>query len=708
MTTPPTPAATPANSSISETSRAPAPGRTVLVCSCENTMPIDLATIVKGLQGAKLVPADHLCGPEMGLFRELAARGQLTIACTAQRTLFEDVAEDLQLQAALTFANVRETAGWSTEAAEAGPKMAALLAMAAAPAPDPLAVTFKSDGVALIYGRGAAALEIAAALQERLDITVLLSDSVNVVPPGTNEFPIRRGRIVALSGHFGGFEITIDGYAVPAPSSRQALTFGTVTNGAVSKADILIDVSGGTKLIAGTGSRAGYLKADPTDALAIQKLITQAADLDGTFDKPRYIDFNADLCAHSRSRKIGCTRCLDLCPVAAITPNGNAVVIDPYICEGCGQCAAACPTGAAQYALPTVDALIAQIRTGVQAFHDAGGADADLVLHDRTHGTPLIEAAARFGDGLPALAIPLEVNEVTQVGLETLLAAVAYGYRGVRLLTREKPRHDITGLKHTVETATAILTGLGFAGDTIALVQTDDPDTLVTMLLRDAPPAATRARSSFAALGNKRDLLKLSLRELHRVAPAPQARVTLPRGAALGGLDIATAGCTLCLSCVSACPTSALGDAADRPLLSFDESLCVQCGLCAATCPENVITLMPRIDFAAFDAGRATMKEEAPFHCISCGKAFGVKSTIERITAKLDGKHWMYSGEHRGRIDLIKKCDNCRVEAMTNAGFDPYAAEPRPRAKTTQDYFDERKTADREVAMNAKIDTGEV
>jgi ferredoxin len=230
---------------------------------------------------------------------------------------------------------------------------------------------------------------------------------------------------------------------------------------------------------------------------------------------------------------------------------------------------------------------------------------------------------------------------------------------------------------------------------------------LVAALRRTDGTPKAQARSSFAALGNKRDLLKLALRELHRVALSPQARVTLPRGAALGGLDIATDGCTLCLSCVSACPTSALGDAADRPLLSFDESLCVQCGLCAATCPESVIKLAPRIDFAAFEAGRATVKQEEPFHCITCGKAFGVKSTIERITAKLEGKHWMYSGEHRARIDLIKKCDTCRVEAMTNAGFDPYAATPRPRAKTSDDYFKEREVAGREAAMKAKIDKGE-
>ncbi len=379
------------------------------------------------------------------------------------------------------------------------------------------------------------------------------------------------------------------------------------------------------------------------------------------------------------------------------------VAIDPHICGGCGQCAAACPTGAAAYAVPTVDVLVQQIRAGALAYADAGGRDGTLLLHDRAHGLALIDASARLSDGLPAAAIPLEVNEVTQVGLEAIIAAIAYGFRAVRILTREAPRHDIAGLRQTVDTASIILAGEGFGGDAVSLIETDDPDAMITALRVALAPIPARAAATFMPFGQKRDVMKLALRELHRTAPTPQPRIDLPKGAVFGGLVIDTSGCTLCLSCVSACPASALGDAADRPQLSFDESLCVQCGLCVATCPEKVIKLTPRIDFAAFDAGRVTVKEEEPFHCITCGKAFGVKSTIERVTAKLKDKHWMFKGEHSSRLDLIQKCDDCRVEAMTNSGFDPYATTARPRAKTTEDYL-----AEREAAMKARIEKGEV
>ena len=680
-----------------------APARTILLCTCERTMPINAAMIAAGCKGSTIITADHLCGPELDLFRNAAVTGEVLVACTAQRALFEEVAEDHALGAKLTFANVRETAGWSTDAANAAPKMAALLSAAAVPVSAPTAVTFNSDGVTLIYGPAVIALEAAAALKDRLDITVLISDSGDVTPPATTEFPILRGRIKNVKGHLGAFEIVIDGLSKLKPSSRAKLEFGAARNGAVSKADILIDLSGASALLSAHDLREGYLRADPTDAVAVQKLLFKAADLVGTFDKPRYIEFHDDLCAHSRSRKVGCTRCLDLCPAGAITPNGDVVAIDPHICAGCGQCAAACPTGAAAYALPTVDVLLQKIRTIAQSYSQAGGNSGILLVHDHDHGSALIDAAARFGDGLPANSIPLEVNEVTQVGLEAIAAALAYGFRAVRLLTRSQPRHDTAGLRQTVETASLVLTRLGYGADAVAIIETDDPDQLIAGLRSPMETIPAHANATFLPLGAKRDVLKLALRELHRTAPAPTDRIELPKGAVFGGIAINTDGCTLCLSCVSACPVSALGDAEDRPLLSFDESLCVQCGLCAATCPEKVITLEPRLDFAAFEAGRITVKQEEPFHCIECGKAFGVKSTIDKVTAKLKDRHWMFSGENQARLDLIQKCDTCRVEAMTNAKFDPYAATARAPAKTTEDYFKER-----EAAMQAKIDKGEV
>lgn len=669
-------------------------------------MSLDDRRIGRGCPGVEIVGARQLCGSDIDRFKALAAtEPELTVCCTQEAPRFTEVAEDAGFAAGLTFVNVRETAGWSSEGAQAGPKIAALIAGSGVAARPPAGVTLESGGVALVYGRGQAALDAAVALADNLDVTLLFSEAADAAPPHSVAFPIRLGRIRTAKGHLGAFELAVDGLAAPAPSSRAAFVFGPARNGAVSKADLVVDLSGLPPLFTGGDLRPGYLRADPGDSAAVQRLLRAAADLAGTFDKPRYVTFRPDLCAHSRSRRVGCRRCLDLCPAGAIAPDGDTVAIDPAICAGCGQCAAACPTGAAAYAVPPADVLVRRLGAMLGAYRAAGGESAVILVHDGDHGRDLIDAAARFGDGLPADVVPLEVNETGQLGLEAVAAAFAYGAAGLRVLTRERPRHGTQGLGQTLAVASAILAAEGYGADVTGQIATDDPERLVAALRdgRRGRPAA--APSSFLPLGGKRDVLKLALRELHRVAPAPADVVPLPAGAMLGGLVVDVAGCTLCLSCVGACPTGALSDQADRPALRFDESLCVQCGLCAATCPEKVVTLDPRLDVTAFERGPVAIKEEEPFCCVACGKPFGVKSTIEKVTAKLEGQHWMFAGEGAKRLELVKMCEDCRIEASFNEAVDPYGAPPRPKVRTSDDYFAER--AAREAEMLEKIKRGD-
>ena len=68
----------------------------------------------------------------------------------------------------------------------------------------------------------------------------------------------------------------------------------------------------------------------------------------------------------------------------------------------------------------------------------------------------------------------------------------------------------------------------------------------------------------------------------------------------------------------------------------------MQCGLCKATCPEKVIALKPQLDIRAANTPARVLKEEKLCHCLRCGKPFGVKTVIDRVAAKLAGKHWMY------------------------------------------------------------------
>ena len=663
--------------------------RNILLCTCEDTMPLDSEAVRRGCGGALVSGAPHLCRRELKRFQSISKDpAALTVACTQEAAVFSAAAAEVGRTTPIDFVNLRETAGWSSEAAAAGPKMAALLAAAAEPPSETSHLTLESAGVVLIYGRDEQAVEAGELLKAHLDITVLIKPPATVVPPRVREFPVASGTIRSAKGYLGAFELVVDDFAQAAPSSRQVLAFGPARNGALSRCDVVLDLSGGTPLFPAPDLRDGYLRADPGNRAAVMSVVLKARDLVGSFDKPRYITFTEQLCAHSRSQIVGCTRCLDLCPAGAIAPAGDHVAVDANLCAGCGQCAAACPTGAAAYALPPSDKLLQKLRALLVTYREAGGLYPVVLLHDAAHGAPLIDALARFAHGLPANVLPVCVNEATQVGLEAIAALFAYGASAVRLLLRSRPHHDVTGLRRTIALAEPILVGLGFGPGRIATLETDDPDVLGTELRAIPRMAGAPRPGSFLPVGDKRGVLRFALQELHRAAPEPTDLITLPAHAPFGAVELDVSGCTLCLSCVSACPTGALTDDPQRPMLRFAEQACVQCGLCQATCPEKVITLKPQLDFGASSRGARVLNEEQPYCCIRCSKPFGVKSTIERVVAKLEGTHWMFS-QSPERLDLIRMCEDCRVAFVTEKEFDPYGPARAP-ARTTEDYLRER------------------
>ena len=186
-------------------------------------------------------------------------------------------------------------------------------------------------------------------------------------------------------------------------------------------------------------------------------------------------------------------------------------------------------------------------------------------------------------------------------------------------------------------------------------------------------------------MGSRRQVTRLAAKALQ-----PEAEVLpLPPAASYGAILVDTETCTLCLSCVSLCPSGALGDNPDNPQLRFQEDACLQCGLCSNICPEQAITLAPQLDLTDAAFTQKVLHEEEPFACIECGVLFGVKSTVERITEKLAGNHSMFSSPET--IRMIQMCDNCRIQAQYHSKNNPFAGGERPRVRTTDDYLSKRK-----------------
>jgi ferredoxin len=675
-------------------------GKRILVCNCEISMPLDGKALARacGAEGACQVHT-QLCRAQIESFKAAVAGGEpLVVGCTQEAPLFEETRAEFGPETAIAYTNIRERAGWAEQGKAALPKIAALLAEATLEAPPTTTVTMRSAGECLVYGRDETAIEAARQLVPRLSPTVILTRPADVIPPRLIDVPLFAGTIRSASGHLGAFELTVDGFAPMTVSSRRALAFEPGRDGVGVRFDLILDLSADAPLFPAHARRDGYFRPDTGNPAAIQRALFDLTDLVGEFEKPRYVDFKAELCVHSRSRRVGCTRCLEVCPASAIQPDGDVVAIDPYLCGGCGACNSVCPTGAAGYAYPPAAALLERLRTLLSTHRQAGGERPVLLVHDEAHGGELISLMSRFGRGLPANVIPFALNEVTQLGLDAILGALAYGAARLLVLVPPKRQDELAGLEAQLGYADAALEGLGYGAGRLELLFEPDPDAIEARLHELRAPDASMPAATFLPVGDKRALMRLALQELHARAPAPVDHVPLPEGAPFGRVVVDTAGCTLCLACISACPTGALVDHPERPSLSFVEDACVQCGLCRSTCPESVIRLEPRLNFADEARRPALIKEEEPWQCIRCGKPFGTRASIEKIAEKLGQRHWMYTDS--AAIDRIRMCNDCRVVVQFEATDNPLAGGPRPRMRTTDDYLREREEME---AARAKV-----
>lgn len=289
----------------------------------------------------------------------------------------------------------------------------------------------------------------------------------------------------------------------------------------------------------------------------------------------------------------------------------------------------------------------------------------------------MIRLSARFGRGLPADVIPVEVPNVEGVGHAEMLAALGVGFSTVTILPG--PRTDLSVPERELALARAI------AGEDarLAILDVADPDAMEEALYGPAP--APMLSDPILPLGGRREVTRMAATAL----TGAETPIALPQGAPYGAVVIDTDACTLCLACVSLCPVGALGENQDKPQVNFQEAACLQCGICASTCPETAITLVPQLDLSKQALTQRVLNEEEPFECIECGKPFGVKSTINRIVEKLQGQHWMYTNSDN--VKLIQMCDDCRINAQYHQENSPFRMADRPRVRTTDDYLKDKK-----------------
>ncbi|AZP13077.1 4Fe-4S binding protein [Undibacterium parvum] len=677
------------------------------ICSCNKTMPLDAdsaAALKQSLGTTTLTVSDALCRREAGVFLD-AIKGSedVVVACTQERALFSELAQ--QSVAPLRFVNIREAAGWSRQSNLALPKMAALLAAAALPDPEPVpTVSYRSGGNLLIIGGAQAALAWAKRLATQLDVNVLITEGVSGSERLTERgFPVFSGAKIAISGHLGAFNVewqqanpidlesctrcnacvevcpenAIDfSYqidlnkcsnhldCVKACGAIGAIDFNRKEIARNSAFDLILDLSV-KPLLSMSQPPQGYF-APGKDLDAQFDAVLRLTQMVGEFEKPKFFTYKEKLCAHSRSAKTGCNACIDVCSTAAISSKGDKVLVDPNLCAGCGACTTVCPTGAMSYAYlrPADQGL--RLKTLLSTYAKAGGKAPALLFHSKQGGAELLlqtgQNAAKKGRGLPAHVIPVDLHHTASLGIDLWMAAIAFGASNIAvLMTDEEAQEYRQAVQNQMEVAQTILTGLGYAGQHFHLIQAETVAQLDQALFGMQQAQTPAVAALFNVAAEKRGTLDFALEHLYKHAPVKAEEIALPRGkgAMYGEVRINKDACTLCMSCVGACPSSALMDNANAPQLRFIERNCVQCGLCEQTCPENAIQLLPRLLLTDVAREARVLNEAQAFHCIKCQTPFATAKMMETMLLKLAGH-----GAFSGNLDRLKMCSDCRVIDM--------------------------------------------
>jgi len=487
------------------------------------------------------------------------------------------------------------------------------------PAPRSEKISFHSRGSCLIFGPHERVSLVLELLPEDIR-PISFSPDLPSSAVSDNYFP---GTVISVVGHLGAYRAQ-----ARSPSGEQ-LDITPLSPSGNGLFDLVLDL-GDNSLLSTAVKPLGYLHCANSDPGDVHRVVGRLADWLGDVNKPCYFNFNVQLCAHDRQGIEGCRRCLKACPTEAIRSEESRILIDPYLCQGCGTCSLVCPSGAVSHAYPGNGIIHQRLSQLIDGFAGmCNKAPAILFYEDDLKAPGHVQEL----DSLtPSHVLPFPLHSVASVGADTWFWILASGASQILvLLPPVLPKVVRECVSQQVDSARDLLRAVGLDPQRLRVVHKRD---LRDLDVDSSFPLPTNRNSVEEMPKNKRSRLLCSLAKFEQ----PNINIPFTGGAALGlgSLELDAAGCTLCQACTHLCPASALK--VDFDTLLFEPGRCVQCGLCVNGCPEHALELDQRYPLGrSGDAPVPLYRSVEQFECIQCGTPFADRKLVEKGILVLKG-----------------------------------------------------------------------
>jgi heterodisulfide reductase subunit A-like polyferredoxin/coenzyme F420-reducing hydrogenase delta subunit len=697
----------------------------VVLCTCNNTLPVDRKALRAGLGLPVAPPAfARLQGDELQQVGRLVAReryDRVLVACCGPRELFAEAmaaagAEDTPVDVV----SLREPCYWSHPDAAGGSVKAVRLlraAMRAAEArPRGIEHPLRVGPRVLVATDSPRGLDLARRLQDVARPTLLLDEASSGFDPlALHPLPFAAtwGRLARIQGRLGDFQLVVE--------QRQPIDLATciacmkcvpvchtqaISRGLRLREDLcdrcgdcvrVCDKVGAIRIprqerrivhtdqvvvITRSGPAPGptrtghHLLVAPT-APEVDAAAWRVTGLIGEFRKPEHVRYEPATCAGGGAGKEACGLCIPACPYEAIARQGLRVAVDQMACEGCGACVGVCPTSSLRFTDPSDVDLFRRLAALLEPVPGAAADRPVVAFHCGEKGREALAAAGRERLPYPASVLPVAVPCLRYAEAD-ILGALRLGAAGVALLGCETcPHGPRPALETRVATCRAILEAFGVQGARIRLVATDGSPAPALAELEALAAAVDRPPLAWAGpppATEHRAVVANAIAALCDATGRDPGRLAGDPAAPFGYPAVDAPGCTLCRSCVNVCPTHAFRLVEATHALELKHVDCVACGLCAAVCPERVITLTRELPLARASLDWAVVVQDEMIGCAKCGKPYINRRALDAVEAKVRSLAALADVFAGSRRDLLRLCPDCRAVvavAEMQEGWEP-------------------------------------